>query len=186
VNLLRGTPVKDGQIRKWIRFACECNEVPELAQVILVGWNARFTRRLGDASYSPRSYRARIRLSVPLWARATEEERRETTIHEVCHVIVGYKFGPVPSHGSQWKQAMRNCGLKPIPTHNVDRTGLSRRQRRFVLIDCPNSGIEKKCRIGARVLGRMRRGTEFRCKVCGLELDGMTVVEEEERVGQKV
>ena len=43
--------VEDRQkIREWIRFACECNEVPELAQVVLVEWNGRFTLRLGDAT----------------------------------------------------------------------------------------------------------------------------------------
>jgi hypothetical protein len=35
-------------INEWIRFACECNGVPELAQAIVVEWNSRFTRRLGD------------------------------------------------------------------------------------------------------------------------------------------
>ena len=38
-NLLRGTRIKGGQIRRWIRYACHCNGVPELAQVITVEWN---------------------------------------------------------------------------------------------------------------------------------------------------
>jgi SprT protein len=123
--LLRGTRVKDREIRRWIRYACERNDVPELAQVIQVEWKTRFTRRLGDALYNPRSYQARIRLSVPLWERATEEERRETVVHETCHVIAGYQFGSVPSHGVEWKEAMRKCGLKPIPTHSVgNRSGV--------------------------------------------------------------
>ncbi len=175
-NLLRGTQIKDGQIRRWVRFACECNDVPELYLAITIEWNRRFTRRLGDGMYHPRSYQARIRLSIPLWSRASAEERRETVIHEACHVIVGYKCGSVPSHGPEWKDAMRNCGLEPIPTHSVDRTGLARRQRRFVLCDCPNG---EKCRIGVRVFNAVRRGTEFWCKKCGLHLDGKAVVEED-------
>ena len=51
----------DRHIRNWIRFACECNNVPELAQVIVVEWNPRFTSRLGDAGYSSITFRARIR-----------------------------------------------------------------------------------------------------------------------------
>ena len=92
--------IADRHIKEWIRFACECNEVPELAQVIVVEWNPRFTRRLGDAGYSPITYRARIRLSIPLWPRASEQDRRETVIHETCHLIVGFKhgFGPA-AHG---------------------------------------------------------------------------------------
>ena len=81
--------ITDRHIKEWIRFACERNGVPELAQVILVEWSLRFTRRMGDATYSPINYGARIRLSIPLWPRASEEDRRETVIHEACHVIAG-------------------------------------------------------------------------------------------------
>jgi SprT protein len=77
--------VEDRHIRSWIRFACERNGVPELAQVIVVVWNSRFTRRLGDAAYNSTTFRARVRLSVPLWPRASEVDRRETVIHEACH-----------------------------------------------------------------------------------------------------
>ena len=92
-------------IKGWIWFACERNGVEELAQTIIVEWNKRFTRRLGDAYYNPFAYRARIRLSIPLWPRASAEDRRETVIHEVCHVIAKYKFGLfVADHGSEWKE----------------------------------------------------------------------------------
>jgi hypothetical protein len=66
----------DRHIRTWIRFACDSNEVPELSQVIVVEWNRRFTRRLGDAAYSPITFRAKIRLSLPLWPRATDQDKR--------------------------------------------------------------------------------------------------------------
>ena len=90
-------------------------QVDELAQVIVVEWNPRFTRRLGDAAYNSITFRARIRLSSPLWPRTSEEDRRETVIHEACHIIVGYKFGQVAApHGSEWKEAMRNCGVEPL------------------------------------------------------------------------
>jgi SprT protein len=95
--------VDDREIRRWVRFACEQNEVPELSQVIVVEWNRKFVRRLGDALYNPATYRARIRLSLPLWPRASEQDRRETTIHETCHVIVAYKFGYLPPHGPEWR-----------------------------------------------------------------------------------
>jgi hypothetical protein len=29
------------KINEWIRFACNCNEVPELAQAFVVEWNGR-------------------------------------------------------------------------------------------------------------------------------------------------
>ena len=178
MSILRGTRVKDGLIRKWIRYACEMNDVPELSQVVQIEWNPRFTRRTGDAMYCPHSYRATIRLSLPLWRRASEEQRRETVLHETCHVIAEYKFGILPPHGSEWKQAMINCGLEPVRTHAIDRTGLVRRQRLFTLCDCP---AEKRCRIGVRLYNAVQRGGEFWCKVCGLHLDRKAIIEEERR-----
>ncbi len=176
----------DRHIRRWIRFACECNNVDELAQVIVVEWNPRFTRRLGDASYSHVTFRARIRLSIPLWPRASERDRRETVIHEACHIIVGYRHGFVVPHGSEWKQAMKNCGVEPLRTHEVDRTGLARRQKRFVLLDCPHEGVERKCRCSARELNRLRRGVEMWCRNCGLHLDRESAVEEDRTESLKV
>jgi SprT protein len=149
----------------------------ELAQVIVVEWNRRFTRRLGDAGYSSVTFRAKIRLSLPLYPRAMERDRRETVIHETCHIIVGYKFGQVAQHGLEWKKAMRNCGVEPLRTHEVDRTGLARRQRRFVLLDCPRQGAERKCRCTTREFNKLRRGEEFWCKVCGLHLDRDVAIE---------
>jgi SprT protein len=169
------------KIKEWIWFACDCNDVPELAQVILVEWNQRFIRRMGDGSYSPVRMRARIRLSVPLWPRASAQDRRETVIHETCHCVVGYNGGFFAApHGPEWKQAMRNCGLEPLRTHSVDRKGLSRRQRRFTLLNCPNEGVEGKCRINARQLNRLQNGTELWCKVCGLHLNWSSSIEEDQ------
>ena len=171
----------DQHIRSWIRFACERNKVDELSQVILVEWNRRFTRRLGDAAYNSVTFRARIRLSSPLWQRASEVDRRETVIHEVCHIIVGYRFGfAAAPHGFEWKEAMENCGVEPLRLHTIDRTGLARRQRRFILLGCPHEGVERKCRCSAREYNRLRRGVEMWCKVCGLHLDRESAIEEED------
>jgi len=167
-------------VRSWVRFACECNAVPELAQAIVVEWNPRFTRRMGDAMYSPITYQARIRLSLALWPRACEEDRRETAIHEACHIIVKYKVGPlVADHGPAWKAAMRNCGVEPLRTHSVDRTGLARRKRRFILAGCPNQGMEHKCRITAREFNMVQLGAEFCCKKCGALVNRESATEED-------
>ena len=169
----------DRHIREWIRFACEHNDVPELAQALLIEWNGRFTRRLGDAAYNSTTFRARIRLSTPLWPRASDEDRRETVIHEACHLITFYKFGQVAQHGLEWKEAMRNCGIRPLRLHAVDRTGLARKQRRFILLDCPHEGLERKCRCTAREFNRLRRGMEMWCRNCGLHLDRESAIEED-------
>jgi len=164
----------------WIRLACERNGVPELIPSITVEWNSRFTRRMGDALYSPITFQAKIRLSTPLWPRATEQDRFETVVHETCHVIVKYRFNPlIKDHGPEWKEAMRNCGVEPLRLHSVDRTGLARRQRRFALLGCPNQGIDHKCRITAKEFNQLRRGTEFYCKRCGLVVTRESAMEED-------
>lgn len=137
---------------------------------------------MGDGLWSPTRMLGRIRLSVPLWERASEQDRRETVIHEACHVVVFYKDGNSSSHGLEWREAMLNCGVEPNRTHSVDRTGLTRRQRLFVLCDCP---AEKKCRIGVRMYNLIQRGAEMRCKICGLDLDRNAAVEEERKALQE-
>jgi SprT protein len=156
-------------------------KIAEVGQVIVVEWNRRFTKRLGDGGYNPVTFQSKIRLSVPLWPRASEQDRRETVIHEACHVIVGFKHGVAAAHGYEWKESMKNCGVEPLRTHSVDRTGLIRRHRRYILCDCPNEGIEKKCRITAREYNLVRRGKEYWCKVCGLHLDQNASIEEDRK-----
>ena len=171
------------KIREWIRFACERNDVPELAQAFSVEWNPRFTLRLGGAHYSPISMHPRIRLSIPLWPRASTKDRRETVIHETCHCIVGYKHGYAASaHGFEWKEAMKNCGVEPRRLHSVDRTGLIRRRRFFILRDCPNEGIERKCRCITREFNLLQKGTQMLCKLCGLHLNQNSSIEEDRTI----
>jgi SprT protein len=166
----------------WVRLACERNEVAELAQAIVIEWNRRFTRRLGDAVFNPITFQSKIRLSIPLWPRASFQDRYDTVIHEACHVIVWQKFSQlVAPHGPEWRQAMMNCGVEPLRTHDVDRTGLARRQRRFILLDCPHQGHDHKCRMTAKEFNQIQRGAVMKCKKCGLVVGRESAVEEEER-----
>jgi SprT protein len=173
----------DQQIREWVRYACECNGVPELSPIIKVEWNTRFTRRMGDGMFSPSKMMGRIRLSVPLWGRASEQDRRESVIHEACHVIVFYNDRNAASHGAEWREAMKRCGVDPQRTHTVDRTGLVRRKRLFVLCNCPK---DEKCRIGIRTFNLVRRGAEFQCNVCGLDITQASAIEKEETAVRKM
>jgi len=173
---------EDMQIRGWIAFACECNGDPELDDSIMVEWSSRFTRRLGDAVYFRSTGLGRIRLSIPLWSRASEQERRETVIHEACHVIVDSKFGNAKQHGVEWKAAMRACDLHPTRTHQIDRTGLTRKKRLFVVLDCPNQDLNKKCHVGVRLHNRWKNGEVVTCRVCALVIDGSVKVEPAEAV----
>ncbi len=168
----------DRHVKQWIQFACDCNGVSEFGQVIVVEFNPRFTRKMGDATYNPYTFRARVRLSVPLWSRASDQDKRQTVIHETCHCVVAYTHGKVQPHGPEWKQAMRNCGVDPIRTHSVDRTGLARRQRLFILQDCPN---EHKCRMTVRHFNMVQAGYVLECNRCGLVVTKASPMVEDQR-----
>ena len=155
---------------------------PSFALSSPVEWNRRFTRRMGDGMYNPRSFKARIRLSIPLWSTSvgggTPRDRDPRSLP--CDRGLSIRLRSFSRYRVETGND-RNCGLKPVPTHSVDRSGLARKQRRFILCDCPN---KEKCRIGMRIFNAVQRGREFWCRKCGLKLDRNAVVEEE-RVVQK-
>lgn len=114
----------------------------DLLDVIIVEWNSRFTRRMGDATYHASALSrseppkvARVRFSTPLWAVAPKEEQRNTVAHEVAHLVVFHewyldnapkRFGELPGrgrkpshHGYEWKSMMYRMGETPSRCHNV-------------------------------------------------------------------
>jgi len=165
--------------------------VPELIPHLTIDWSNRFTRRLGDALYT-KNYRkygmlskARVRFSVPLWVRASEEERHEVVIHEICHIVVTYQNGGKPLrkgrrrdvHGDAWKTLMLRCGLNPSRCHNVDREGL-KRTRKTVKAHCP-------CQthmVTPNMAKKIQNGAIYACSKCR----GRLAVLPKNRVGRKV
>lgn len=135
---------------------------PALEGMLRIGWSARFTRRLGDATYTlpPAAAMARVRFSTPLWGRAGRVEQDATVAHEVAHLIVFHRhhqaiaaWGPdvaskPAQHGHEWRGVMRELGYKPERTHSVDRTGIARRYR-YELLHCHACGkawpVSPKC-----------------------------------------
>lgn len=173
------------EIRKWIDFACDSNDVPELKHKIDFQFNTTFTRRLGDATYRREKGRGRIRLSAPLWARASEKDQYETVIHEACHIIVDYKVNGKwytrrpQMHGIEWKAAMHACGISADRCHKVDRKGIARKQKRYIISTCPNQGADHKCRLSARRFGRLKAGVGMYCKTCNITIHYHDVEEDD-------
>jgi len=121
----------------------------ELIDSLFISWGSRFTGRMGDALYVGDSIRAsqhrsrqyalngrivHIRFSCPLWPRATETERTQTVIHEVCHLVANHEAylagRPRPKHGREWKAVMRRAGVAPERCHNVSNKGLGQKKVR--------------------------------------------------------
>ena len=119
----------------------------DLLPMLWIDWRTRFTSRMGDAMYAGKGARVQrnlekfrnadgticcVRFSVPLWLRASEEERRETVIHEICHLVTRHeaKLAGVKvekSHGPEWKAVMRRAGVTPKRCHNVNVGGLGKK-----------------------------------------------------------
>jgi len=150
------------QIHDWIDFALDRNEIGYLSNMIRVRWNKRFTRRFGDAVIAKDGLRGRIRLSPMIWERATSVDRRETIIHETCHIVAWHLHGTaIKPHGSEWQTAMNNCGIDPEIYHDINLDGINR----FFVRECNK---EERCYVSRRKLGALRRGQVLFCSICGM------------------
>jgi SprT protein len=154
-------------IRELIDAACRACGVPELSARIGVIWSGRFSARMGDARWDPRRGAGLIRLSRPLWPKASNEERRETVVHETCHVIADYRFGGRQGHGPRWRQMMALCGYRdPQRCHAVDREAIQqRRERRRVEVRA-RCGCAEGVVVGPVQARRIRAGVAYRCRKC--------------------
>ncbi len=157
--------MRDEEIRDLVAFACRMGDVPELLGRIRVAWGARFTARMGDARWDAVRKAGLIRLSAPLWPKASEAERRETVIHEACHVIADFKFGRNQGHGDGWRHMMMLCGYPDAKRcHAVDREAIVRRRQQSRVkarCACPD-GVS----VGPTQARRIRAGVAYHCRHC--------------------
>ena len=162
-------PINSGEIREWIDFTCECNEVSYLATHIVVRWNRRFTRRIADASYRTCPLRGRIRISPMIWERATLEQRRETVIHESSHIVAYHLHGlGIKPHGVEWKTVMKTCGVEPVVTHRIDLKGINK----FLVRNCSKPD---RCHVSSRDFASLKRGNLLHCTLCGMRVDDKAI-----------
>lgn len=156
----------------------------DLLPALWIEWKNSFTARLGDACYvaagrpcrrSTERYRvgglvARVRFSVPLWARASQDERDETVVHEIAHIVAAHEAALAgttvsSSHGIEWKRVMLRAGRTPRRCHNIDRTGLARSKKTIpVRCSCGESHVTPL------VAGRILNGSAYGCRRCGTRL----------------
>lgn len=134
---------------------------PELEATLRIEWSARFTSRLGDAmlvtpegaaNHARRARRtsrkpiepvARLRFSIPIWPRATRDDRDATVAHEVAHLVTMQRHPGAAAHGRAWQSVMLEMGYTPNRTHSIDTRGLRRRDR--------GSRVAFECRACAKV-----------------------------------
>jgi predicted SprT family Zn-dependent metalloprotease len=81
----------------------------------LIGWRFTFdkaARRFGQCSYHLQT----ITISEPLVVRNSEEEVRDTILHEIAHALVGAGHG----HDAVWKNVARQIGARPEAYYDAD------------------------------------------------------------------
>jgi len=149
----------NSEVWDWIRFACDCNGCPEVAGRIKLVWSNRMTSSMGIASKKPFNDYYELKLSVKLFARASEEEKRQTIIHEACHIIDGIINRVKMSHGAGWAACMRRADCKPEVYHSVSNAGLN---RRFVYT-CACGQVYK---LSSRMHNSINRGRYRVCRSC--------------------
>ena len=122
----------------------------------------KFRSRGGDASVIPSP---KVRFSSILWPLATDEQRRQIVVHEVCHIKVmledlvrGHRIeGP---HGPSWAAAMRSCGEKPDTRHKIQGPPL----KTFGVFTC---GCENRTHsLTKHRWGKVIKGCRYICSGC--------------------
>lgn len=144
--------------------------------IITYEFNMRFTARLGDAE------RNHIRFSFPLWGLCSVEEREDTIIHEVCHVINWWQMLANKkirkAHGPEWKYLMILAGGNPnarydpkvVFADNYDKYlkivgGRKKTQYSY------NCQCGKHYTLSANIVGRMRNLTsKYNCRKCKTQI----------------
>jgi len=159
--------------RLWTNDSLEMLGFPHVK--VKIEFNPRFTSKLGDARFSHPG--PRIRLSEPIWPIIPVAERRDTVIHEICHIVVGaehhekyqggYRGKRPKAHGLEWQSKMRACGLEPRRCHEVD-VGLVPGTRKTMRLHCPCGSPHP---VTPKVYNRVVSGTyKYRCGRCKGEM----------------
>ena len=127
-------------------------------------WNRRLKITAGRAYYN-RDY---IEFSPTLWEYASEKERKQIIVHELCHLISFWKYYRAGvGHGPLWKKTMEEAGVEPSVFHSIG-TGPDAGiipDRRLAKCSCRTWQITRN-----RVT-RMKKGAKYRCAFCNTRLE---------------
>lgn len=145
------------EVRTWITFACERNQIFNFAHKVNLKRSNRMTRSMGFAKTDGKGTYS-ITLSNKLFERATKQQQIETVVHETCHIIDAKLTHKRMSHGDVWKKCMRLCGFEPRTYHDVDTTGLNKRWH--YTCDC------RDFEISTRMHNQIEKGRRRVCNRC--------------------
>lgn len=131
---------------------------------VTVAFNGRFAQRMGDAFWETNQ----IRLSLPLWPFASQEERRQVVLHELAHIIASRRIGMCAGHGPIWKRVMREMGISPDRCHRVVNPNRPRRRHRgYSVFTC---GCREHILGPQRSKKAIQGSARYVCKFCRMPL----------------
>ncbi len=143
----------EGAIRLIVRSYLRRIDHEERTERVRVIFNWRMRTAIGRSEPS----RNRIYLNPRLIDRHPEE-LIPTLVHELCHLVAGYKAG----HGPEWQELMWRCGFPPETFHELDVSEFlaARRSWRW------------RCRRCGEIYVRKNRAAHrYRCGTCGGSLE---------------
>lgn len=128
---------KISQIRELVDYCLAEYNINNKVDVL---FNARLTGCVGRAKYWHYRKVGSVEFSTQLWSRINDEERENTIIHEVAHIIAFIVYGKVKPHGWEWQSIHRKLGSEPRRTcDNIDTAGITRKVKKFN-IECDFCG----------------------------------------------
>ena len=147
------------EIKAKVHETFEKLNCPQLIGQIDIYFNKYFTSKMGEAHYGKKY----VCFSLPLWPRASDADRRNTIVHEACHIAQFHLYGLSgnEAHGWQWQKCMALCGEPANRCHNIDRTGLATKYSK-VMAQCSCGAKE----ISSNLATRMKKGARYSCTRC--------------------
>lgn len=143
----------EGAIRLIVRSYLRRLDQEERTEKVRVIFNTRMRTAIGRSEPS----RNRIYLNQRLIDRHPEE-LVPTLVHELCHLVAGYKAG----HGPKWQEMMRRCGFSPQTFHELDVSDFLAERRRW----------RWRCRRCGEIYIRKSRAVyRYRCGRCAGSLE---------------
>ena len=113
------TVADQNEVRNQILQFLQVVKHEHLAKQIGIQWSTRMTRKMGEATEfenpnsCPLKTKYLLKFSIIFWAHATPEERKETVIHEMAHVLCFHLYPNMKIyHGAEWLEIMGKFGTK--------------------------------------------------------------------------
>jgi len=122
---LKGDYCAAEEVQKCIADTCNQCGIGHIYEHIEWCFSSRFKTTLGQAEawLDKEDGRKRwsIKLASRLWMEMSPAERKNTIVHEVCHLAAMHLYTELDDdHGPEWQALMRKCNEDPFMVSYVD------------------------------------------------------------------